>query len=62
MQSTTVEGITKQKAQQAARKKEFVSENLQSPKEVMEFLNSDEMKGRIELLGDSEEDVITLRR
>ena len=55
-------GITKQKAQQATRKKEFVSENLQSPKEVMEFLNSDEMKGRIELLGDSEEDVITLRR
>lgn len=57
-------GITKEKAAQAMRKKEFVSENLQSPAEVHEFLNSDTVKQRMLTLIDSEkeEDFLTLRR
>lgn len=55
-------GISKEKAVQAMKKKEFVSENLQSPAEVHTFLNSEIVREKMESLSDEEEDSLTLRR
>ena len=47
--------INQEKLAYAVRKKEYISENLQSPVEVHTFLNSDLIKRKMEELADGEE-------
>ena len=55
-------GITKEKARQASKEKGECEREPAVAKRSDEFLNSDEMKERVQSIGESEEDIITLRR
>lgn len=55
-------GITRETVVHAMKKKEYVSENLQSPAEVHTFLNSSVVKERMQGLSNGQEDSLTLRR
>lgn len=54
-------GITREKVVHAMKRKEYVSENLQSPAEV-HTLNSSVVKEKMQGLSDEQEDSLTLRR
>ena len=47
---------------QATRKKEYVRVNLKYPSEVHEFLNSEEVRRKMEELMEAQRDELTLRR